>query len=80
MTRPMANEMVKLRKRAQFIPDDAHWKVTARYTVDCGRDKFLRCVRVASYSRGGYNVLHFTEEQFNKLFISTDERRKAARS
>lgn len=64
MTFPLANQMVRPKKRQSLAPW-THWKVTARYTVEVMAGRGLRCVRVSSL---GGTVLHFSERRFRQLF------------
>lgn len=74
MARPLADEMVQLRRSNAFL--QGKWKVTARYTVQVSAKKTMDCVRVAHYGSNSYMVRHFSEAEFNRLFKSIDGRRQ----
>ena len=65
-------EFVKLRKPEGPAAYHGRWKITARYSVQVGRKKMMKCVRVR---QGGHDVgstgkpvLHFSLVEFEKLF------------
>lgn len=60
-------EFVRLRKSADILPMelDKRIKVTARYQVQVGPRKTIRCVRVRVHA--GLS-LHFSQAEFDRLF------------
>lgn len=61
-------EMVYLREPLDAIPANAQWKVTARYNVQLGPGRLVRCVRARAHYMGVGLVRHFTEAEFERLF------------
>ena len=49
----------------------SHWKVTARFSLQVGEGQSVRCVRVRM---GCGPSLHYTEEEFERLFESVEGR------
>lgn len=43
-------------------------KVTARYKLDCGGGSWIECVRVRVQTPANSVVLHFSKEEFDRLF------------
>ncbi len=82
MTRVLPDESVELRPSyaKKLLPFDLRggWKVTARYELQLTRTKRVPCVRVRGPygSSGNAIVLHLSEKEFLRLFVSRDERRQ----
>lgn len=77
MRRVSANQMVKLRQPGPFR--DTHWKVTARYIVYLPGGRQLPCVRVRMCG-GGNLVMHYSRDEFTRLFIEQDIVRAAVKA
>lgn len=52
------------------------WKVTARYSVQVSRGKYLECVRVRGpcAPSGNAPVLHLSTTEFRRLFVKAKEK------